>query len=79
MFRSYQAYCHILIQSNICDKCFEITRLIFKKYLLNLDDMKNNNSKQRNRIDLQRRSDVIKTHRAKLRVDMNNKDDLIVH
>ena len=36
-------------------------------------------SKQRDTIDLQRFSNVIKTHKAKLGVDMNNKDGLIMH
>ena len=46
---------------------------------LNSDEMKNNISKQGDRIDSQRCSNVMKTHRAKLRVDMNKKDSLIMH
>ena len=46
---------------------------------LNLDDMKNYNSKQRDIINSQTCYNVTKTHRTKLRVEMNNKDGLIMY
>ena len=45
---------------------------------LNLADMKNYISKQ-DILNSQRCCNVMKTNRKKLRVDMNNKTDLIAH
>ena len=41
--------------------------------------MKNYISKQRDKIDLQLCNDLMKPHRANLRVEMKNKDSLILH
>ena len=45
---------------------------------VNLDDIKNYNSKQRDIINSRICYNVMKTHRTKLRVEMNNKDGLIM-
>ena len=44
---------------------------------LNLNYMKNYNSKQRDIINSRRCYNVMKTHRTKLRVEMNNKDNIM--
>ena len=79
MLRSYQIYCHILMQSNIYDKCWKIIWLSFLKRTFKLIWDKNYINKHRDIIDSRRCYNVMKTHRTKLRVDMNNKDKIIMH
>ena len=52
---------------------------MFQKVLLILDNKKNNTNKQWDIIDSQGCNTVMKTHRANLRVEMNNQDSFIMH
>ena len=64
------AYLWLLLKNN---------QISILKGPLNLDDMKHYKSKQRDIITSRRCYNVMKTHRTKLRVDMNNKDGFIMH
>ena len=69
-------YCHILLQSNIYGIYWKITRLRYLRKTVNLNEMKR---QILDIIDSQRCYKVMKTHRTKLRVEMNNKNGVIKH